>query len=198
MNDFHATPVQWAEFCLAFETAGLASQLRQAKTDRDYESMISLSVDFLNPWLWEKSSTIEKSLPMTLEFYRLGAVTRAYQALQPHLHEPSRRGLDALLIPFIGQWLIPPVKSSLADLSSDMQLLASGGLSFALAPQRCSSIVSCMNSTTWSEDVKSTIGGIGIAALDDREVFSSMISELISLVSLAAQYHCGVIAAFEI
>jgi hypothetical protein len=122
MNDFHATPVRWTEFCAAFEAANVAAQLEHAQEERDHEAIVSLSQDFLNPWLWSHSTAIDESLPVTLGFYRLGALTRVYQALQPHLSEQTREALDALFLPFIGQWLAPPVNSSV-DLSPEMRFL---------------------------------------------------------------------------
>jgi hypothetical protein len=197
MNDFHATPVRWAEFCAVFEAANLAPQLQQAQADGDYESAMSLSQEFLNPWLWDHANAIDESLPKTLGFHRLGSLARVYQTLQAHLSEQTRRMLDALLLPFIGQWLAPPMNLSLRDISPEMRLLVHGGLSFAMAPERCSSVAADLGAVNWMSEVMSELSGTGIS-LNDQETFLGMTTELIALVSLSAQHQCGVIALFEI
>lgn len=188
MNDFNATPVSWDEFCGKFEELGMAERLQAAMSDGDSDQATADAQEFLNSLLWKED---DGGFPETLGFFRLGELAAYYPVLRSSLDESEKSRLDALYGPFAAQWMEPAIPAeSMKDLPPGMKLLAIGGLSVALNPERVRRIAEG-NSDGWQ-------GPLSKGREEGREIVAEVTEQLLRIVQTAANQGKGVISVFEI
>lgn len=195
MNDFHATPVNWANFLDSFHAAGLAAALQQALTNRDFEEASSLAEAFLRPWLWEQRQPQDDAWPMTLSFHGLGAVAASYPAMRQKMSEPVSAALDALVVPFAGQWMSFPGHNKKSSIPETLKQLATGGLSVALSSEACQAVANSLHATPWDRELQAAAEAL---APEERAATLALIGDLAKLLEAATQRKEGLISVFEI
>jgi hypothetical protein len=192
MNDFNATPVNWDEFCEKFEALGVSERLQAAMADGDSDQAAAEAQEFLNSWLWTEDNG---KFPETLGFFRLGELAAYYPVLRPSLDEAEKGRLDALYGPFAAQWMEPAIPAeSTKDLPPGMKLLAFGGLSVALNPERVRRIAGSFaadSSNGWQESLSK-------GREEGKETVAEVTEQLLRIVQAAADQGKGVISVFEI
>jgi hypothetical protein len=196
MNDFNATTVPWAEFLKSFQDGGLGEKLSKARENRDSEEGSNVALEFLDQWLWGGGRDDGSSHTVTISSKGLSILAKNYQLVRPKLAPPERSALDALFIPFAGDWLeIEGEKPKPIDLPADMKFLSWGGLSLALPPERCQEIAVTLREIDWEPFLAATIADM---AAETRDIAMRVSRVLASLVTTASGQESGVISVFQI